>query len=51
MKTTILLDVATMIFLGYLTLSDGDRWELILFAILLITNVIKWITTPKEQRK
>lgn len=47
MKTTILLDIATMIFLAYLTLSDGDMWEIILFAVLLITNIVKWITTPK----
>ena len=48
MKTTILADIATIALLGYLILDDGDIFEYVLLAVLIIVTIIKWLTTPRK---
>jgi len=45
MKTTILSDIETMLFMFYLIMDDHDMIAYVLFAIMAVTTVIKWITS------
>ena len=45
MKTTILSDIGTMALMFYLIMDDHDMIAYVLFALMLITNIIKWIVT------
>lgn len=52
MKTTILADLGLMALLFYLIYDDGkfEMLECTLFGIVVIVNIIKWITTPRKER-
>ena len=45
MKTTILSDIETMLFMFYLIIDDRDMIAYVLFAFMAVTTVIKWITS------
>ena len=45
MKTSILSDIGTMALILYIIIDDNDVIAYILFAIMLITNIVKWIVT------
>ena len=45
MKTTILSDIGTMALILYIIIDNHDMIAYILFAIMLITNIVKWIVT------
>lgn len=51
MKTTILADLSIMALLLYLIYDDGDMLLYALFGIVVIVNIVKWITTPRRKKE